>query len=350
MPINNISSLKDLKQPSFKTSIPTFKITIDKRWKLKDVASVLCFPIGLYKLFHILAGYAIIPSALSLKFKKIIYPLFNKNDAEPVEIFDPNKNREQIKTDTLWTYQRITIEVDGNKIDAMIAFNNKKNTDRWVLASNGNNDYYERGFTNRNFQRLASQLEGNIISFNYPGVGASTGLPTKPALAKAYRAILQVLETHGAKEIVGYGFSVGGAVQAEAIKKHEFKTDIKYVFIKDRTFSSLAQLVSKIGLLIKGLKWNLNSVESSQKLTKPEIILQTGKQEKILTHSDQLKEEGDEVISKEASLANALLNPPKQEFPSAKKIIGTEQNHFEDLSDNDLKNLAKNVNSLLKNQ
>ena len=107
----------------------------------------------------------------------------------------------------------------------------------------------------------------NAIVFNYPGVGASSGLPNRQAMAKTYRAMLNFLEDRtngiGATEIIGYGHSIGGGVQGDALKTHELKKDVKYVFVKSRTFSDLSTTASLLmakpfGFLVKILGCNIH--------------------------------------------------------------------------------------------
>jgi len=287
----------------------------------KQVFSVIVFPVGLYKLLHVCAGKIIVPASTP--------SLFAKNYA--------SSNRSEIVLNKEWKYKRITVEVDGYKIDAMIVGKaTTLNNGRWVLGSLGNAGFYEATLSqNTSFTQILSEIQGNGILFNYPGVGTSSGLPNRQALAKAYRAMLTLLEDDqrgiGAKEIIGYGHSIGGGVQAEAIKKHELKNHIKYVFVKDRTFSSLSATASSLytkalGFLVKILGWNINSVNSSINLKAPEIIMQTANvtQAQILESKESVK--GDGIIADKVSLAKTLLN--NTNCPTQNKVfIGIPENH-----------------------
>jgi alpha-beta hydrolase superfamily lysophospholipase len=158
------------------------------------------------------------------------------------------------------------------------------NNGRWLLASNGNGEFYEYKLHDHTFKQILTQLNGNAIVFNYPGVASSSGWPNRFAMMKAYHALLNFLEDQekgvGAQEIIGYGHSLGGAVQGDALLTHDFKQGIKYVFVKSLTFSNLrvtaALLTNRLlGLLVRVLNWNMGSEESSKKLRVPEIIMQT---------------------------------------------------------------------------
>ncbi|MEI8366334.1 MAG: CPn0927/CPn0928 family alpha/beta hydrolase fold protein [Parachlamydiaceae bacterium] len=182
----------------------------------KQLFSMLFFPLGIYKLIHSLAGQiAILPACNYLK-------------------KDVDALRSRVSFNGEWKYKRITVAVDGYKIDAVIVGKAATlNNGRWVLASNGNGELYETTLVyHSDFKEILSSIKGNGIVFNYPGVGASSGPPSRQAMAKAYRAILTFLEDQkngiGAKEIIGYGHSIGAGVQSDALEAHELKKDVKY--------------------------------------------------------------------------------------------------------------------------
>jgi len=228
---------------------------------------------------------------------------------------------------------------------------------RWVLASNGNGAFYEDGLAEgADVKQILSAVNGNAIVFNYPGVGSSSGLPNRQAMANTYRAMLNLLEDQekgiGAKEIIGYGHSIGGGVQGDALKTHELNKDVKYVFVKSRTFSDMSTIASLLtnkllGFLVKILGWNMDSVESSKKLQAPEIIMQTANVfgYKELNNSVEILDDG--VIPAQASLAKALLddeNCPKEN----KVFIGMPENHNAPLYNTAF--LANKIEALLNAQ
>ncbi|MFI5334916.1 MAG: CPn0927/CPn0928 family alpha/beta hydrolase fold protein [Chlamydiales bacterium] len=294
---------------------------------VKRILSIVIFPIIIYKLLHALAGKIALLPASNPRF-------FPENHA--------NESRRGIALEGEWKYKRITVEVDDYKIDATIV--GKASTlgnRRWVLASNGNGEFYENKLANNSeFTRILTQVNGNAIVFNYPGVGASLGLPNRQAMAKAYKAMLALLEDQhngiGAREIIGYGHSIGGGVQGDALRTHRLQQGIRYVFVKSRTFSSLAATASIItgkpflGFLVRFLGWNMDSVESSKRLQAPEIIMQTARAHGALADSSGIIH--DEVIPAETSLARALLDDnacPR----SNKAFIGIRENHNQPLRD-----------------
>lgn len=274
----------------------------------KQIFSIIVFPIGIHQLLHALIGKIVIPSSTPTLL------------GLPKDVANQHRSEIPVYSDT-WKYKRISIEVDGSLIDAVIVGKAKTlGNGRWMLASNGNGEFYESKLAyDHQFYQILNQIEGNGIAFNYPGVGASPGFPNRQATAKAYRALLHFLENQekgiGAKEIIGYGHSIGGGVQGDALNAHQLKKEIKYVFIKSRSFSDLSTVVEHI--MHKYLKpvvqffgWNIGSIKSSKALQAPEIIMQTaniGKYEK-LTSSAKIIHDG--VIPAEATLGKALLNDP----------------------------------------
>lgn len=244
----------------------------------KLTLSIIFFPIGLYQLCHRLAGYLIIPIA--------------GRDKPPVHSLPAG-----------WSGRPIKFLIDGNTIDAQIIITNPAHR-RWMLYSGGNCDFHEN-LPIRN-EKLLTKLNCNALFFNYPGVGESSGMPNRSTMVKAYKAALMLLEeVMLAKEIIGYGYSIGGAVQGEALLNHRLKDDINYVFVKDRTFSSLAKVASSrcipLGWLVKLLGWDMSPVESSKKLAVPEIILQ-----KMDECGYECKHDG--VIPAEAALAPMFID------------------------------------------
>ncbi len=215
-----------------------------------------------------------------------------------------------------WKYKRITMPIDGLSIDVAImgrpsTLSNKK----WILCSAGRNELYEDQMTSKVFKSFLESINSNAILFNYPKIGASTGPRNGKNMVTAYKAVLELLEDErngiGAKKIIGYGYSMGGGVQGKALNTHSLeagmKKGIQYLFIKDRTFSSLKRAIHSlskgfIGNSIPLFGWDLCSMDSSKKLTKlqiPEIIVQT------TDKNDEPNSDG--VISKNASLKKAIL-------------------------------------------
>lgn len=308
----------------------------------KQILSIIIFPIVIHRLLHALAGkIALLPSSS---------PGLMGYSANQID-----NMRSKVPLGGEWKYKRITVEVDGYKVDATIMGKaSTLNNGRWVLASNGNGEFYENKLHNHDFKQILSEVDGNAIVFNYPGVGASSGLPNREAMAKAYCAMLNLLENQekgmGAKEIIGYGFSIGGGVQGDALKNFKLKEDVKYVFVKDRTFSDLKTTASiltikPLGFLVKILGWNMSSVESSKKLQVPEIIMQTSKVKGYEELNDSSKIIDDGVIAADASLAKALLKDDK--CPKKNKIfIGMQEEHCERL--NNISFLTEKIKEMLK--
>jgi len=293
----------------------------------KEILSVIFFPIKIGQLFHSLGGKIILPAS--------------GYDSKLVE-----RARSKMFTHKGgWQFKRITIATDGYEIDAMIVGKiYTLNNGRWVLASNGNGQIYEcfTGSSGAELRKILTKIEGNAIIFNYPGVGASSGLPNRRAMTKAYRAVLNFLEDKkdgiGAKEIVGYGFSIGGGIQGDALRDHTLKADINYVFVKSKTFTDLSTTASyligpPLGFLVRVLGWNISSVESSKKLQAYEIIIQTAtgaEDARVLTRGSDVEDDG--IIPPESALAKKLLEDPT--CPRENKLfIGTNKGHCEDFSD-----------------
>ncbi len=312
----------------------------------KKILSIIIFPIGIYQTLHSFIGKLfLLPSS---------GPTFHGLEADYA-----NKKRATISLFEDWKYKRIAVKVDGYTIDATIVVKESTATNRrWLLASNGNAEFYENTIqTNFDLKEILSKVNGNAIVFNYPGVGCSSGPPNRNGMTKSYLAMLNFLEDQetgiGAKEIIGFGHSIGAGVQGDALRDHKLKKDVKYVFVKKATFSNLATEVHHLtnfwlfGFLVKIFGWNIDSVESSKKLEVPEIILQRADIMQLTELNDTEKLIDDGIIPPSASLAKALLEDT--DCPKKNKVfIGTPERHNEYLKNTSF--LIKKINELLDSQ
>lgn len=158
----------------------------------------------------------------------------------------------------------------------------------------------------------------NTLLINGPGVGRSTGEATPTTMADAYEVGMTFLETAvKANELVVAGYSLGGASIGQAILRHEFKKDTRYLVVRLMTFDRASNVCAKF-LNLVSLEWliryvicwagcEMDSVEASRKLKEhniQEIIVQTGKKPSA---QENFEFEHDGVIHHEASLAQALV-------------------------------------------
>ena len=195
-------------------------------------------------------------------------------------------------------------------------------------------------------------LNTNMILFNYAGVGASSGLPNRNIMIKAYKAFLQILEEDvKAKTIFGYGHSIGGGVQAEALKDHELKDDVRYLFMKSRTFTDFADTVADVLFhpldhLIRFVQWNFETLKSSAELKCPELIFQTTDDhfyQDISKHIESIIP--DPLISPAVALAHGMLSQSttwKNKF-----FMGIPENHNQGIP-HDYDGIANKVEEMLK--
>lgn len=327
---------------------PVYTHTVESKvWRVcKDIISVLIPIIGLYRLVHRLVSLATLPACMA--------------NAQWAALY---RNYYVSQLDSEWTMKRIAVQVDGYTIDAMIV--GKESTfsnGRWVLQSIGNGEYYEDALNPEvdSFRNILTQLEGNALIFNYPGVASSSGMPSRTAMRKAYLAMLNFLEDQeegiGAKEIIGYGHSIGGAVQGEALRSHPLKNGVQYVFVKSRTFSNLYRETSFLihpilGFLLKAFGWNMSSITSSRRLQAPEIIMQTGDataNPKELTDKDKVFCDG--IIGKKASLAYQLLKDRENSALTCgdKYFMGISEFHNEGLKKSTVEHLVSKIQEFLK--
>jgi len=281
---------------------------------------------------HTLVGKALVPSAT-------LYKLHEK-EIRREYVGEMKKQGYAVK--------RFTVLVNGRNVDAILVGKREQiNNGRWILYSNPNAVSFEEAVCRSEVSKRMDKLQANYLFFNYPGVGCSEGAPNQEDMVASYKAMLHILEDQvGAKEIICWGTSIGGGVQGSALEEYKLKEDVKYVFVKDQTFSSIDQVPNEMltsdlkkikgaGAVIQGVNvnkkvqqsgWTLGSVASSEKLARE------GKKEVIIQNTDDGNNPkkvsditGDGVIPKTAALASKLLESPS---PSPDRhYIGVQAEH-----------------------
>lgn len=291
--------------------------------------SLICFPVGCYKTLQIIAGkVALLPASTP----RVLG--LDKEHSKKLRLI-PIVNRE-------WKYKRISLQMEHLRIDAMIyGTSDSLQSRKWCLYSNGNAQFLEQHLHGmHDFKNILKKIGFNALVFNYPGVGASEGFPTKSSMQKAYLLMLNFLEDKkhglGAQEILCYGHSIGAGIQAESIKNHLLKNHIKYVFLKSRTFNTLSTIAAKItlkplGMVVRLLGWEIDTVNGSRSLKKPEIILQSA----FVDHIGELKESSmikyDGLIDAPESLAKPLLDSTLGKSRS-KFFFALPENHSDEIA------------------
>lgn len=299
-----------------------------------------------YRFFHWLAGKIIMP--ISFWGSKTEATTFRKRCLQPPETYYSSGGLIE------WKHKRISIDVNGVLIDAMIVVRPETaKNGRWMIKSGGNCELYETGLGDHSqLKTFLLNLETNAILFNYQGIGASEGSPSLEEVKNAYRAVLSFLEEKiEAKEIIGYGFSIGAGIQAEALKDRPLKGGVSYAFIQDRTFSSLSKVAESIfyplGGLVKRMGWDINGAALPDEILNKTIIIQTLSEGQQGMNSHLTKEsmrDHDGVISKTASLAYELLG---RENEKKGKVLGTLSMHNESLDDTEVNQISKEIRTVL---
>jgi len=304
-------------------------------------AQALLFPFTFPKLIHNLVGLVTVPGSIASFFAGTLF-------RREIDIQGLDSQGIRIK--------RFSIEFDGYTIDAMMFGRPEKlENERWTLISGGNGEFYEVlkfDFIQQDLINFLDHLDSNAILFNYPGVGASSGFPDQDIMVKAYVALLEVLEDDiQAKTIFGYGHSIGAGVQAEALSQHEFKDNIRYLFMKSRTFADFAETVgdvlfSPLDFLIRFVRWNFETLKSSAELKYPELIFQTVKSHFYQDLSKYINDIiSDPLISPPVSLAYQLLS--QSSYWKYKFFMGIPEKHNDGFPKNTTA-IAEKVEEMLK--
>jgi len=351
---------------------------------VQKIFSSIFFPlIFLHRSLHNLAGkIAFLPSSQSELFLEQKIEQKRKN-LDVNDTFNTEKFR----------YKRFSIKVDGHLIDAAIMGTEKTLINgKWLLAANGNGEYYEQKLakSNSEIKCILAKTNANAIVFNYAGVGSSERVPkgvlNREMMERVYQAFLNFLEDEkngiGAKEVIAYGHSIGGAVVARAMKNHLIEKTTKnekilpIVIVTSRTFSSMyaaaRDLIDSrntlsrplgyiLGLATRLLGWNMQTAKDLKEVKVPQIIMQTAEVSNLreLTKNEKDLLKHDQIISKDASLASELIQQ-SETSNITRTFVGMKENHNSGLinekgigcyiENEDVNTLSQIINQTLRHQ
>lgn len=216
----------------------------------------------------------------------------------------------------------------GHLIDGVLV-NVSPESKKYLLVSPGNQMWYESEIQNESFFiPLAQKLQANILFYNYPGVGASSGVfPNRDAMVASHEAMVGLLEEMGGEKVYDFGWSIGGGVKWADYANHPERDSKKYCVIDYQTFHSTAnigrELFGRIGeLAVKFLQWNYDCDEAIKSASCQHIIVQDGD-----SKTNQVFDDG--VMSVENALATGadqnkviLMNTREiYNFPRLRKFV-----------------------------
>lgn len=137
---------------------------------------------------------------------------------------------------------------DGLKLEGMTFQSTAPNkSGKTLLICSGDNNSSE--YYNEPIVKAMLALGHNVMTFNYRGFGDSEGNVSESGLYKDVDAAYQYLRNSGIdnKDLIVYGYSLGGAVAADLAAK--YPVDL----VLDRTFSSGQDQAAEVAPT--GLKW-----------------------------------------------------------------------------------------------
>lgn len=263
-----------------------------------------------------------------------------------------NQLRADIPLKSEWKFKRLTIDVNGHLVDAVIVGKpSTLNNGKWMIVANRINEVYEEKLKpGSDFMQLVDKLNCNAIVLNYPAVGQSA--PKKgwgqnslrrDSAALSSEAALQFLEDKdkgiGAKTIISYSHLSGGWVQEDVLRVHALRPAIKYVVVRNNPIAERGSNSSFFKYVLDFTGLDFFNVRTSNTLEIPEVILSPAK----VVVSEELHESS--KLSKNGHpLANAILNDPSCD-KTRKLIIGTPEHYEGEI--HDPKFLAEKIDLLL---
>ena len=357
---------------------------------VKRILSVLCFPLLIfqkpYEFTHHLMGSYLIPAYFknrnqvlrfvenwdlttflmtSLPFSVGLLPTLCQ--VRP-NFFTQWFGARDLKEGKKWQFQRFTVESNQEeKIDA-IFIGRKKDQSRWslpfltaqntpfprrvILYGCSQDELAEGKIHDTELLTLAKKTHSDVLVWNPPGLGFTPGKLSRSSMVKACQEMLRFVENPkglGAKEVICYGHSLGGAILLEAAKGLSLKA--RSVFVLRSAFSTLQESVASsvsswVGSAVRFGGWNFNNTEALQQLKSPAIVLQMAAVDTYEKLIDSSKLISDAVIEDpDATLAKALF--AQGPLAPTRKVVGLPLWHDETLSPEHIDALAKDIEGFL---
>lgn len=188
-------------------------------------------------LLPLIALATTITAAVYCFFKKITFKnLIAKTLGLPA--LSLNKDELSQEREAIPSSSQVWIKTEDGVLLNGIKLLHRESPKKWVVFLNGNKGSYETNYCS--ILNMCSQIRANILCVNYRGVGKSEGFcNSSDQIVLDGKAMVQYLtdEEHvDQKDIIVYGYSLGGGVGAQVVAMEQFK-DLR--LISDRSFSSL---------------------------------------------------------------------------------------------------------------
>lgn len=317
------ASLSD-RNPDFSvtTTAPGSWLDTAKRIVSFIVVNIFILPYGLYQLSRYIVQ------------RVVMLPLFPAQ-SRIVRFLASGLRRENLDNYRQEMAQRLTsegfivrdvsLEKNGVRYSGiLIGHKDTINNGNWALQATGNAepvDYSAEDFahiyhTSNHINPNPSKY--NLLLINGPSVGRSEGQATVETIGDAQEVGISFLETAlKAKRVVIAGRSLGGAAIGQAILKHDFKPEVKYLVINQMTFSKASEICGKfvkkferfVNWLVKWSSCEMDTIAASRKLSEKgikEIIVQcSNKSVEGIPHLEDFQTDG--PIISDASLGYGLI-------------------------------------------
>lgn len=239
---------------------------------------------------------------IQLRVGAIIHPAATPGERDKY-ISEPLKDSRQRVSDEYQAMRVSALSSTRHLVDGVLF--KKKDVDlkgRWMIVTPPNAGFYEQLMQpGSEIISLASRLNANILFFNYPGAGRSSGLfPNRDAMVASHQVMVSLLNEVGENpQIVDFGWSIGGGVKWRDHLENP-RPKGKHYIVDYQTFRSTSnfgrEMLGERGAQgVKFLQWEYDSETTLKASPHPHTVVQAGR--------DEIQ--GDGVVTKDNALAQA---------------------------------------------
>lgn len=237
--------------------------------------------IGLFKI-----GRAPFKKAASKIVSRIVIPsiYFNKtlrNEAKKIkdEFLEKSPLAKNVKLTTFDDAELDGIALFTSKAEQKKFESGEAEDQKWIILANGNAELYE--FALDDSTRVGEDMQANVLTFNYRGVGESQGYPHKmDDLITDADTCVQYLLSKGVKEedIIIRGHSLGGGIATKVASKYEYIN-----LINTNSYGSISGVAKAhirvpiitfiVAKIIQKTGWELNAAKSWEDVSAKKLIV-----------------------------------------------------------------------------
>jgi len=193
------------------------------------------------------------------------------------------------------------------------------------------------------YEEIAAYLH-NELRYHQPGeLTSAIGLASRMVDQKKMIELKEkkLVQSQEANKVFGFGYSIGGLIQGDALNDYSLKQGIQYCFAKDRTGSSMWNALHGLGKIAWVMGNKLNAEKSTKETIVPQVVIQRYSETffsrikrqmgALQTTEKTYKVTNDKIFSAPGALASTIARKLKSEESLSENAITLVNSDYQDV-------------------